>query len=411
MRKLNRHRIPVLFCVFALLLTVAFLLARRGRHRVVTLPDGLSIEFLGVTVGTNRLPYGSPLQRILANHIPQGLKLGPWTIPPPTFLSRWDETDAHAWLVVRGLNRLSRRNWFDSKVVTSNRFSRQISIPTLAASFSPNASMNEVVLDVPLVAFPRNDHTAILRFSPPTKKEERLWIEFPFRNPLFTAGSAWTPPPPPVTNRFDGQEFILSSASDSRDQRIARAVGTGHVVLTLPSSDWQIPYCRLFDNEGNSARKSWIEGPRNGKVTVWFDHSLETNRPWRVEATFARGFGPPRPDRLYSPEQLRTAHLTAAQPATLTNNAGEVFTLKIDARNLFIESPDRLAIPCWAILSAKDENNIPLYLSQSSEWESIHPGSGALTQTAHLDRPCSSIDLRLACPPSFTTQFFVFPEP
>jgi hypothetical protein len=402
-RKLHTWRLLVLLCVLALLIAFAIPLARHSRRRIVTLPNGVTIEFLGVTVGTNRLPHGFLLQRILANHIPpQGLKLGPWYIPSPVFLNGFYEADAHAWLLVSGPNIQGLHFYWDgSEVVTSNRFGRQLSIPT-AQPFSPNT--NGSVLHIPLVAFPRDDRTAIVRFSPPAEKAEpRTWLEFEFSNPFFKS----SPPPPakippfPPLNRFNGEDFILSSASDH------------HVIFTLPSKQWQIPYCRLSDLEGNSALSSRTEGPRDdGTVRVWFDHTLETNRPWRVEATFVHGDSIYEPTTDFPPEQLRTAHITPTQPASLTNLSGENFTISLGRYNqLMIQSPNRAGLPCWAILSATNENNQPVNLSNGFNWTYNQPGSGSLIQISSLPSSASTLDLKLACPPSFTAEFFVVPQP
>ncbi len=367
---------------------------------MVTLPDGRTIEFLGVTVGTNRLTFDSPLERILTKYIPiSGMKLGPWTIRSPIFLQGFYEADAHAWLAVRGPNVLTGSpdyNYNTSQVVTSNRFGREFSIPE-AHYFG--STMNAIVLHVPLVAFPRNDRTAILRLRPPSDEPESRWIEFPFQNPFLTSAPTWNPPRAPVTNRFDGHDFILLSATASE------------LIFTLPSNDWSIPHCRVFDNEGNAAAWSLMEGPRaDGRASVMFSHSLETNRAWRVDATFARGYKLHQPVTNFPPEQLRTAHVTRAQPATLTNLAGEVFTLQLDS-GLKIQTPDRAGLPCWVILGTKDENNQTFELPGGTGWMNGPPGSGSLNQVYFFTKSASALDLQLACPPSFTAQFFVLPQP
>src|SRR6476619_7526319 len=105
MRKFQVHRRLLTVCAIlaSALIGLVILLHKTG-HRVVTLRGGQTLEWLGVTTGTNRLRYGSPLRMVLGDLIPvRGFKLGPWVISPPAYLNNFDDADACAWLTVRGL--------------------------------------------------------------------------------------------------------------------------------------------------------------------------------------------------------------------------------------------------------------------------------------------------------------------
>ena len=400
MRKPLGHRLllwllPILLIVG--LLSVFF--RRNSLSRGIPIGNAMTVEFLGVTAGSNNLRHGSFLERLLGDEIPaRGLRVGPLILRRPMTLRNAGDAAASAWLVVRGAGPAPRGfsyYWEGSDAVISNRSGRQFSIPT-AQPFHIDAK--QVVLRVPLVAFPRDGKTVFLRLSPPAEPGAvRQCLEFEFENPLQTSAPKWNASPAPVTNKVGDLQFILTSAAPNK------------IMFALPSADWSISDCRMFDNEGNSFGWSRTEGPRDLQTKVWFDHWLEVNRSWRVRATFIRGVLAGRPIAQIPTSECRVARLTRSAPEiSLTNTTGEVFSCRVVRDELHFRNETGNVTPYWIILSATNQDNERIDVS-SVGWTGTGGASAPQEQVWSLPKPCSALDLQLACPLAISREFLVNP--
>jgi hypothetical protein len=62
----------LLTALFTAAVLALLMLLHNARRREIPIGGGRSVEWLGVTTGTNRLRYGSPLQKILGYFVPSG---------------------------------------------------------------------------------------------------------------------------------------------------------------------------------------------------------------------------------------------------------------------------------------------------------------------------------------------------
>jgi hypothetical protein len=391
----------LVFCatLFAVAILALVMVIQNTRPREIPIGGGRSVEWLGVSTGTNQLRYGSPLQRILGYFVPYGgVAIAGMYFPSPEILAGPDDVDATAWLVVHGTGVSPQgfnNYWEGSEVITSNRTGRQFSLtpPQPFRKYS-----NQVVLSIPLAAFPRDQKTVLLELSPPAEHEmKRRWIEFEFENPFRSSRPIWTGASPPVTNHLGGSEFVLSSAEANK------------ITFKVPSDDWWISACRIADDEGNKYGLSSVEWREKGSVKVWFNHWLETNRVWRVQATFVKGNSNRRRESKFTEEERRTVHLTPNAPeVTLTNGAGELFFCRLTNNTLRVHNPHGIGRPNWVVLSATDGNAEPIAIPKDSASMSGHGGSEI--QVWHLRKTCTILNLELACPPVLTGVFMVRPD-
>jgi hypothetical protein len=301
--------------------------------------------------------------------------------------------DATAWVTVHGTGVFPRGfdyYWEGSEVITSNRAGRQFSL-TPPQHFRTHP--NQVLLSIPLSAFPRDQKTVILKLSPPVDPGmNRRWIDFEFENPFRSPRPIWTAPSAPITNRLGESEFVLTSA------------GTNTITFKVPSDDWWATDCRMADNEGNKFGFSSEKWPKEGVVKMWYKHRLELNRVWRVQATFVKGRG-----KNYAYEVRRTVRLTRNVPeVTLTNGAGELFLCRLTGSRLQVHNAQGIDRPHWVVLSATNENAEAIAIAINSAW-TTGPG-GSVFQIWHLPKPCTVLNLELACPLVVTGVFMVMPK-
>ena len=187
MQKVTPGRaLGLLAALFAVAVLALLMLLHNARRREIPVGGGRSVEWLGVTAGTNRLRYRTPLQMLLGYFVPSGgVAIAGLYFPAPEIVAGFEDVDATAWVTVHGTG-VSPQGfnfyWEGSEVITSNRTGRQFSLPP-PQPFRTDS--NQVVLSIPLTAFPRDQKTVILKLSPPVEPGmKRLWIDFEFENQI-----------------------------------------------------------------------------------------------------------------------------------------------------------------------------------------------------------------------------------
>jgi hypothetical protein len=352
-----------------------------------------------VTTGTNSLNYGSPLETLLGDRIPaKGLDLGPFQVRRPVRLTTFPEADAVAWVALRhnGSNMVSGFYWDGSVVIMSNRHGRSVEIPTARPYHSTS---NETVFQIPLRAFPRDDERMILLLSPPTEKGERRWVEFEFDNPFHPAPKLFQRSEPKTTHSEGGFEFVLSK------------VKAKELVFSMADTNWTVVNCRISDDEGNFTTWSRTMGPHRGEreAAVGFDHELETNRWWRIEATFLRAphWMQARENAgLWPQEERRLIRIgQSADSVTSTNASGGVFRWRYLAGQIQLTREDAPTRPHWIVLAATNEAGSKLTVPGGSAW-TRHGPNGPEAQMWSLG-PGTEFDLEVVCPREVHGEFFI----
>ena len=346
-----RARLILLFVVLAL--SVAFILVAAGPQRIQFSPE-TSLEFLGVTIGTNAFIYGNSLEKILGDRIPaKGLNLGPFKLRRPgRYVVDTDGAPLAARILIRG-PREHFGEWFsrDSKVITANSSGRQLENPNPLPSLS---NSNEMLLTVPLFAFPRDEREVRLRLSPSRNgSAERRWIEFRFPNPFRQPPAEWKPTPLPITNVAGGGQFILH-------QQLSNPT---RLIFLLPSKGWRLAECKIHDPEGNLYRSRRLDNAVSDFKTVMpFTHSFERDRIWKVTASFVAAsvntnqFGPRYDVAQIDSDQDLRFHIAANTELALTNRTGTTYSCTFDGQNLAIRNATNHAEQTpFIILSATDD--------------------------------------------------------
>jgi hypothetical protein len=400
MQKIDHGRALALFAaLFTAAVLALLVLLRTAQTREIPNGGGRSVEWIGVTTGTNRLRYGNPFQKVLGYFVPSGgVAIAGLYFPSPEILTSFDDVDGTAWLTVHGTG-VSPQGfnyyWEGSEVITSNRTGRWFSL-TPPQPFRTDS--NQVVMSIPLPAFPRDQKTVILKLSPPVERGmKRRWIDFEFQNPFSSPGPVWTAPSTPITNRMGGSQFVLTSAAANK------------ITFKVPADDWWISDCRIADNEGNKFGFSGAEWPKEGTAKIRFSYWLELNRVWRVQATFVKDGARKRREVKFAKEERRTVRLGPNVPeVTLTNGAGELFLCRLTNNALQVHNPQGVGRPYWVVLSATNENSEAIAIARASAWMSGHGGSEI--QVWHLPKTCTVLNLELACPPVLTGVFMVMPK-
>ncbi len=291
-----------------------------NREQVVDYPNGLQIRWMGITTGTNGFEYGSPGERFLntLKLIPaKGLTFGGLKFQRPRQLTPFDNDAAvTAWIHVRlpvgGPLYDFGYYWTGARVIAENG-TRKIEN---AAPRPYVTSRDEVVLAIPLRAFPRDSAKVHLRILPPpgnsndppwkTNRVEERWTDFQFRNPDFREHARWPRQEAPVTNQVQDISVVLTSA----------AVGLeSWVRFQLSEPGWYLAECRVRDDEGNLSLWNGTMQPGTNQAAVRFNFPLETNRVWKVEPVFVRlkEYPGSRPQEFRTGD-LRTVELRAAAP-------------------------------------------------------------------------------------------------
>ena len=376
----------------------AFFNARKAIHRrqSAEMASG-EFELLEVTRRGEPFRAGSSLERLLDKVIPAGgVAIGPVQLRKPEQFTPWEDAPLVAWLLYRGTN-IGRRGtspFFGARVVAENSAGRQIENPL---PLVVRARSNEVLISLPLVAFPRDESRIRLRFSPPaTNETSREWVSFGIDNPLPVALARWAPEPLPKTNIVEHESAVL--------ERL-----TVHPVVCqfkLPGPGWIVPQCSIQDAEGNVFRSSTSSWNQNVPEVISrsFTYTLETNLPWRIEATFLRATN-------FAPSDLRIVRLAAnAAPVAITNRLGLVCDCLFDGRALSIFGRANDGPPTWLVVTATNRDSgraLKLEMDAQSSGITGRPIGKFWTP---IEINCTNIVLQLADPKGFTTEWFVDPS-
>ena len=167
-----------------------------NRPQKVSFANGMTLEWMGTTLGTNMMMEGSMVQKLLARVMPaNGITIGGMSLKPPRRLFPVNESDLTCWVLLRGTD-LKQSSfgyyWDGSEVSAGNRSGRWFSNP----SARPRTfSLDEVVLAIPLYAFPRDEAKVRLRLVVPKRDIQSGGVaEFEFENPFFgQARPQWKP--------------------------------------------------------------------------------------------------------------------------------------------------------------------------------------------------------------------------
>ena len=372
-----RARLLILLALLALSVVLVIVVTKPQR---IHLSAETSVEFLGVTVGTNAFIHGNLLEKILGDRIPaKGLTLGPFNLRRPrTYTVNTDDAPLAARILIRGpLEQLEQ--WFtrDLTVIAANSAGRELeNPPPVPFSTFPGAS-NEMLLTVPLFAFPRDERNVRLRLTLLRRRSaERRSLQFKFPNPFPRPPPAqWQPATLPITNVAADAQFILQQFSDPT-----------RLTFLLPKG-WRPTECKIEDSEGNFHRarlpEAYISDSQTGsaliaaaradqqmpdgyvtstKTVVPFRHSLERDRVWKITATFVAASinaipAGPRYDvaRIDSGHDLRF-QIPVNTKLTLTNSAGATYTCTFYGDTLSImNATNNTEKTHFVILSATDD--------------------------------------------------------
>ena len=411
----TRRKILVAAGLLIVLFGLLFWGVASQRQRV-EFADGLSLEWMGLTEGTNALWDGSLIEQMLGERIPaQGFDLGSLKLRRPASLrSHEEDAPLTAWIGVKGAGRKGnefRFYWEGSKAITANSSGREIAIPPARPYRTGVSVTNETILRIPLYAFPRDERTVRLRVSPPADDdEERRWAEFEFENPFFgKVTPSWKAAALPITNVVGSQEFVL---------KYVRAVPP-QVVFLMPSENWYAPELYIADEEGNRTARTGRRTRTNGREqTVDFDYGLEPNRIWKISATFVGAsskalMGFHDVDESDFPSERFLISLTAGGEAWLTNASGTKYRCRFDGKTVSIGKPGAREIPYFVVLGATNgadqvvRRDLEPMLSSALSWRS--DGSERV-QVWSPGQPCTNLVLHLALPEVVTTEFYVRPR-
>lgn len=404
--RIFRWAVAAALLIFAATL---FLLALSHRRDRVTFPNGLTVQWLGLTEGTNQFVDGNLIQKLLGDRIPaRGLNLGFITLPPPRKFDSHQATGHVAWFRLSGENPPSygamAPEWYGFKVSFRNSSGRELEIrdPMYYTSTRTNA-----LFSIPMTAYPRNEPKVTLRVgTPPDEKLPQYWAEFEFKTPgRATVLPKWKLQSLPATNYVDGIPIILRSASES----------SARLTISLPSPEWSIPECVISDQEGNSYSWMTIQHPTPPKTEslITFPDTFGTGRPWhlRMRLAHVRGFtkdrSHPLPMRQFPADVSRRITLSrGAPPVTITNHLGEPFQCVLEDQQIKIKgtTPER---PYWALISASDGTNE--LEPQGYGWQNPWPKQPLGVQLFFLPENATNLTLELASPQVLSTEFYLQP--
>ena len=405
--KTSRARFLLRLWALAVSILVLFLLAltlSSSRNKPVSLKNGTIVEWLGVTVGTNDLRLGSPLEKLLGSRLPPaGFSILGKTLLPPRVHNHMHESELTAWIRLRGhfpqaLSLPDR----SLRLTLANRSGRTIDHPVDTPYYaSPLAfAKPEIVFSIPLHAFPRSEKNVLLRLHFFDEHQAEELVEFQFRNPLPARPQTWSPPVPmPATNHVEGHSFALSKIQLDADPAI----------LTFSTSpSWTLLEASISDEEGNRFKAQRRYSRRAGTHTAEFEFALERRRPWNVEALFLRADSFPMTHFDYPEEERRVVTLPlGAVGVAVTNTAGERFLITYDGRALFIrEESDRIC-PYWVLLEARDEAGKRAGFGGGEGWNRNR--KGPYLQYWYAARPYPKLTFELACPKIVKQSYLVVP--
>jgi hypothetical protein len=274
-RFVRNTRAAYTIVVLVILSAGGFLLLWRPSERRIQQVNSRHGAFRVIDVTRRGEPFrsGSPLERVLRVVLPnQGLSVGDFQLRKPVEFAQWQDAPLTVWLLYRGTNIRQGVTppLFGSRVVAENSAGRQIEnpLPLIRGRLS-----NELLISVPLFAFPRDQKTIHVRFSPPAESEmSREWINFEINNPFRNKPERWVRQGLPATNVVEGEQVVL------------RQMSINPVIcdFELPGAGWHVSHCSIRDPEGNAYQASSTR--RNSKspheLQRGFAYSLETNMPW-----------------------------------------------------------------------------------------------------------------------------------
>ncbi len=184
----------------------------------------------------------------------------------------------------------------------------------------------------------------------------------------------------PATNHHENLVFALAWVQTASDPTIE---------FKLPSPHWDLVECRIRDEENNSFPLSRTVH-LSQSVQTGFDYSLESNKTWRVDATFvgAREFHRPDPAD-FTDDEKRILEISFTGPEVrLTNSIGEIYIWRFDGHELSTRREKGIDRPYWIVLSTTNELKKSITWSGGSAWSG--PFRGVQSQIWWMDNPVTS---------------------
>jgi hypothetical protein len=282
---------------------------------------------------------------------------------------------------------------FGSRVLAENSAGRQIEnpLPSIRRALS-----NELLISIPLFAFPRDEPQIRVRFSPPvTNESAREWITFTIENPYPATPKNWSVEPLPKTNVVRDEMVILKDLK----------INPVSCEFELPGPGWTISHCSIQDTDGNLFSSSGRHWNQNVPKVLWcdFSYSLETNSPWSIEATFVRATN-------FTTGDKRNVRLSLnVRGATITNRIGQVSDLLFNDTSIDIAGKPGDGPPQWIITAAANlDNGHPIEFVMGANW--IGVTGGPMVKSWPIDDQCTNLMVQFADPKSFTANWHVDPS-
>ena len=411
-RSMRRFRCVASLVIFVAALLV-FLAVASNRRDIVTLPGGLTVQWLGVTEGTNALIDGNILQKLLGDGIPaKGINLGFATLTRPRKFESRRVTGHVVWFRLSGKDPSSPsyeplghfRKWRGFQVFFRNQSGRELEVPH---PMPYTISSTNAVFAIAMNAYPRDKPNVTMRIgTPPDGKTEQQWAEFEFKTPARVKQlPAWSLRSLPATSVVDGFAIVLRSASAS----------SATLDLILPSADWTAPESTILDQEGNrySMSKFFKSSPPRSDCSISFPGTFGENYPWNARLTFvnARGFVKqpfhhiPEPN---FPEHLlrRLTLAVGAPPVSITNSIGQTFSCVLKNGQITIRG-NTGERPYWVLVSATD--GLKQISDADTGWSNPDFKNPFEDQHFSLFRNVSNLIVELACPQVISTEFYFQP--
>jgi hypothetical protein len=368
--RMRRFRKLQALVLLAALVGGVALFAVFARSRPVVYPDGLSLQWIGAAVGTNTLEYGNPLEKLLhkAKLIPrQGLRFAGITLRQPQILWPKDQdADLTGWISVRRpapFPYTSGYYWDGSRLVAANNSGRAIENAPLRPW---RWTSNELIMCVPLKAFPRDEKILRVLIRPPPDTESlkmtnRAWAEFEFANPLRRAPDHWTPTILPATNQIGDLSVTLLSLSTADNSQV-------HLRLS-PATGWQIVEGRITDEEGNTFSHYSTRSDR-GEGWIGFQYALESNRVWKVAIKLVQALNFPftSDERLPRNKLLKVSIKVDGPESRVVDSFGTTYFVSAERNELSVRREVGLDRPYLILVEATDEGR-PLKVEGGSWWE------------------------------------------
>jgi hypothetical protein len=428
----------------------AILMLWLSSSKSAQLPNGLRMELLSVTKGTDVFLDGSPLERALGDILPsKGVHLGAFHLNRPRPTRSWEEAPLTAWVSLQGPGLVqsdftSRRAGL--RVIAASKSGREIENPP---GLPMRLSVTEVLLSIPLRAFPRDARTIQLRILPPEytdeieqtllpgplrerrlvqdRAAERPWVQFEFSNPIHQPVEHWHPSALPITNQIDDLTIVLTELHPGRSKSfrslISPQIGPADLSFRLSSRNWQIPECIIRDEESNSFSHTSMRLLRDRSPPVefkgQFEYSLEPDRTWKIQAKLIRApqfpFNSPGspPLRLtdFPDYERMTAEVVAHGPEVrMTNSLGDAYFCYLAGPEVYVRKETGLDLPYVVLIDAANENMAAVSFDRGVSWAG-RPNERKLQRwSMGSSAPASTnLTLHFAAPKVVTTVFYAKP--